>query len=203
MAKGLAVILATPNRPRPYPDDSFDYVILSADPAGDAPAARVLEHIAGIGRRASSRFPISDTEYAVPLMVKGQMPRTDRLPATGNDTANIHFCTSRLRAVVRRDQRALERAVALDLTSAIALTRRVVLESVRRTGRLRAEPRDAAARSNNVTHSRPCGNFVAQTTARRRSRNPRQRHLIATSAEVLGARAARLRGGDLGCFEDD
>ncbi len=50
------------------------------------------------------------------LLVKGQMPRTDNLPATWYDTPNIHFCTIKdFVQLCDEINVKMERAVALDL----------------------------------------------------------------------------------------
>ena len=50
------------------------------------------------------------------LLTKGQMPRTENLPATWYDTPNIHFCTIKdFVQLCDEINVKMERAVALDL----------------------------------------------------------------------------------------
>ncbi|WP_315837587.1 methionine biosynthesis protein MetW [Bradyrhizobium prioriisuperbiae] len=95
VAKGLAVIQGDADTDLvDYPDDSFDYVILSQTLQATRQPRVVLEHMLRIGRRAIVSFPnFGHWKMRLQLLVKGQMPRTDNLPATWYDTPNIHFCT--------------------------------------------------------------------------------------------------------------
>ena len=77
-----------------YPDDAFDYVILSQTLQATRQPRVVLEHMLRIGRRAIVSFPnFGYWRMRLQLLLRGQMPRTDNLPATWYDTPNIHFCT--------------------------------------------------------------------------------------------------------------
>ncbi|MEW6640860.1 MAG: methionine biosynthesis protein MetW [Pseudomonadota bacterium] len=95
VAKGLAVIQGDADTDLVnYPDDSFDYVILSQTLQATRQPRVVLEHLLRIGRRAIVSFPnFGHWKMRLQLLIKGQMPRTEHLPATWYDTANIHFCT--------------------------------------------------------------------------------------------------------------
>jgi methionine biosynthesis protein MetW len=95
VAKGLAVIQGDADTDLiDYPDDSFDYVILSQTLQATRQPRVVLEHLLRIGRRGIVSFPnFGHWKMRLQLLVKGQMPRTDNLPATWYDTPNIHFCT--------------------------------------------------------------------------------------------------------------
>ena len=95
VAKGLAVIQGDADTDlADYPDDAFDYVILSQTLAGDAPAARgARAHAAH--RPPRHRLVPEFRPLADPLQVGvgGRMPVTDNLPYAWYDTPNIHFCT--------------------------------------------------------------------------------------------------------------
>ncbi|HWW49414.1 MAG TPA: methionine biosynthesis protein MetW [Xanthobacteraceae bacterium] len=95
VAKGLAVVQGDADTDLTYyPDDAFDYVILSQTLQATRQPHVVLENLLRIGRRAIVSFPnFGHWKMRWQLLVKGQMPRTDTLPATWYDTANIHFCT--------------------------------------------------------------------------------------------------------------
>ena len=100
-----------------YPDDAFDYVILSQTLQATRQPRVVLENLLRIGRRAIVSFPnFGHWSMRLQLLVKGQMPRTDNLPATWYDTPNIHFCTIKdFVQLCDEINVKMERAVALDL----------------------------------------------------------------------------------------
>lgn len=118
VAKGLAVVQGDADTDLiNYPDDAFDYVILSQTLQATRQPRVVLENLLRIGRRAIVSFPnFGHWKMRLQLLVKGQMPRTDNLPATWYDTPNIHFCTIKdfvqLCDEINVD---MERAVALDI----------------------------------------------------------------------------------------
>jgi methionine biosynthesis protein MetW len=117
VAKGLAVIQGDADTDlSDYPDDAFDYVILSQTLQATRHPRDVLEHMLRIGRQAVVSFPnFGHWRIRLQLMFGGHMPRTDNLPETWYDTPNIHFCTikdfHRLTQVVGA---RIERAVALN-----------------------------------------------------------------------------------------
>ena len=117
VAKGLAVVQGDADTDLVnYPDDSFDYVILSQTLQATRQPRVVLENLLRIGRSAIVSFPnFGHWKMRLQLLVKGQMPRTDNLPATWYDTPNIHFCTIRDFVALADEVGAkIERAVALD-----------------------------------------------------------------------------------------
>ena len=117
VAKGLAVIQGDADADLvDYPDDAFDYVILSQTLQATRHPRHVLEHMLRIGRQAVVSFPnFGHWRIRLALMFGGHMPRTDNLPETWYDTPNIHFCTIKdfhhLTLVVGA---RIERAVALN-----------------------------------------------------------------------------------------
>src|SRR5947199_7155332 len=118
VAKGLAVIQGDADTDLvDYPDDAFDYVILSQTLQATRRPREVLENMLRIGRRAIISFPnFGHWRMRLQLLVGGHMPRTENLPATWYDTPNIHFCT--ITAFVRlcgEINVKMERTVALDL----------------------------------------------------------------------------------------
>ena len=145
MAKGLAVIQGDADTDlADYPDDAFDYVILSQTLQATRQPRDVLEHMLRIGRHAIVSFPnFGHWRIRLQLLFSGRMPLTDNLPDTWYDTPNIHFCTIKdFRASVRRDRRQDgEGGGAQRLGHAAAAQRAVVvLEPVRRAGGVPAEP---------------------------------------------------------------
>lgn len=117
VAKGLAVIQGDADTDLSnYPDDSFDYVILSQTLQATRQPRAVLENLLRIGNRAIVSFPnFGYWRMRMQLLVKGQMPRTDNLPASWYDTPNIHFCTIKdFVQLCDEINVKMERAVALD-----------------------------------------------------------------------------------------
>jgi methionine biosynthesis protein MetW len=118
VANGLSVIQGDADADlRDYPDDAFDYVILSQTLQATRQPKVVLENLLRIGRRAIVSFPnFGFWKMRLQLLVGGHMPRTENLPATWYDTANIHFCTIKdFVELCDAINVKMERAVALDL----------------------------------------------------------------------------------------
>ncbi len=155
VAKGLAVIQGDADTDlADYPDDAFDYVILSQTLQATRHPRVVLEHMLRIGRQAIVSFPnFGHWRMRLQLLLFGHMPRTDNLPDTWYDTPNIHFCTIKdFVQLCRRDRRQDGEgggAQCLGLAAA-AQCAVVVLEPVRRTGGVSAQPQGLS------------GNFAAQ-----------------------------------------
>jgi methionine biosynthesis protein MetW len=117
LAKGLPVIQGDADTDlADYPDDAFDYVILSQTIQATRRPRVVLEHLLRIGRRAIVTFPnFGHWHVRLHLAVKGRMPVTDNMPYSWYDTPNIHFCTIRDFVELCDEVGAqMERAVALD-----------------------------------------------------------------------------------------
>ncbi len=117
VAKGLAVIQGDADTDLAhYPDDSFDYVILSQTLQATRQPRIVLEHMLRIGRHAIVSFPnFGHWRIRLQLLFNGSMPRTANLPETWHDTPNIHFCTIKdFDELCRNIGARMERAVALD-----------------------------------------------------------------------------------------
>ena len=115
VAKGLAVIQGDADTDlADYPDNSFDYVILSQTLQATRRPRWVLEQMLRIGRRAIVSFPnFGHWRIRGQLVWYGRMPITKNLPVNWYDTPNIHFCTIRDFVELTRDIDAkIERAVA-------------------------------------------------------------------------------------------
>ena len=77
-----------------YPDDAFDYVILSQTLQTTRDPHRVLANMLRIGRHAIVSFPnFGHWRIRLDLVTKGRMPITDTLSYEWYETPNIHFCT--------------------------------------------------------------------------------------------------------------
>ena len=117
LAKGLPVIQGDADTDLAnYPDDAFDYVILSQTLQATRQPRVVLEHMLRIGRHAIVSFPnFGHWRVRWELGVRGRMPVTDNLPHSWYDTPNIHFCTIRDFVHLCREAGAsMEEAHALD-----------------------------------------------------------------------------------------
>ena len=117
VAKGLAVIQGDADTDLvDYPDDAFDYVILSQTLQATRRPREVLENMLRIGRRAIISFPnFGHWRIRYEVGLRGRMPVTENLPHSWYDTPNIHFCTIRDFVALCRDVGAkMERAVALN-----------------------------------------------------------------------------------------
>jgi methionine biosynthesis protein MetW len=95
VTKGLAVIQGDADTDlADYPDDAFDYVILSQTLQATRHPRLVLEHMLRIGRHAIVSFPnFGYWQVRLQLLLAGHMPQTDILPYRWYDTPNIHHCT--------------------------------------------------------------------------------------------------------------
>lgn len=117
LGRGLAVIQGDADTDlADYPDDAFDYVILSETIQATRQPRLVLEHMLRIGRRAIVSFPnFGHWRVRWELGVRGRMPITDNLPHSWYDTPNIHFCTMRdFVGLCRHLGATIEQAHALD-----------------------------------------------------------------------------------------
>lgn len=95
VAKGLSVIQGDADADLvDYPDDSFDYVILSQTLQATRHPRRVLEQMLRIGRYAIISFPnFGHWRIRAQLGFGGRMPVTENLSNSWYETPNIHFCT--------------------------------------------------------------------------------------------------------------
>jgi methionine biosynthesis protein MetW len=117
VGKGLAVIQGDADTDlADYPDDAFDYVILSQTIQATRRPRVVLEHMLRIGRRAIVSFPnFGHWRIRAQILVAGRMPVTKSLADSWYDTPNIHLCTIRDFAELVKEAGAVtERAHALD-----------------------------------------------------------------------------------------
>ncbi|PCH62096.1 MAG: methionine biosynthesis protein MetW, partial [Gammaproteobacteria bacterium] len=79
-----------------YPEDAFDYVILSQTLQAMHEPRDVLQQMMRIGKRAIVSLPnFAYWRLRFYIMFKGRMPVSENLPYQWYDTPNIHFCTIR------------------------------------------------------------------------------------------------------------
>jgi methionine biosynthesis protein MetW len=97
LARGLPVIQGDADTDlADYPDDAFDYVILSQTIQATRRPKEVLEHLLRIGGRAVVSFPnFGHWRIRTELLLRGRMPVNDYLPDAWYETPNIHHCTIR------------------------------------------------------------------------------------------------------------
>ena len=117
VAKGLSVVQGDADTDlADYPDDAFDYVILSQTLQATRHPRQVLEHMLRIGRRAIVSFPnFGHWRVRSQLMFLGRMPKTESLAYSWYDTPNIHLCTIHdFVQLVDEIGASIDRAIALD-----------------------------------------------------------------------------------------
>jgi methionine biosynthesis protein MetW len=118
VAKGLPVIQGDADTDlADYPEDSFDYVILSQTLQATQRPRVVLEHMLRIGRRAIVSFPnFGHWRVRMQLLLHGRMPRSTNLHYSWHETPNIHLCTIKDFVDLSEEVGAvIERGMALDL----------------------------------------------------------------------------------------
>ena len=119
VAAGLSVIQGDADQDLDnYPDQAFDYVVLSQTLQATRQPHKVLDNLVRIGKYAIVSFPnFGHWRVRLALMVHGRMPQTDILSYNWYDTPNIHFCTI-------KDFVALCVKLNINIESGIALNRR-------------------------------------------------------------------------------
>lgn len=97
IANGLSVIQGDADTDLVYyPDDAYDYVILSQTLQTMKAPHKTLEQLLRIGRRAIVSFPnFGHWRIRSELFFQGRMPVNENLPEQWYETPNIHFCTIR------------------------------------------------------------------------------------------------------------
>ncbi|TSJ63891.1 methionine biosynthesis protein MetW [Starkeya sp. 3C] len=99
-----------------YPDNAFDYVILSQTIQATRRPKWVLEQMLRVGSHAIISFPnFGFWRMRLDLLINGRMPSTENLPYSWHDTPNIHFCTIRdFVDLVQEVGARIDRATALN-----------------------------------------------------------------------------------------
>ena len=99
-----------------YPDQSFEYVILSKTIQAVHRPRAVLGELLRVGERAIVSFPnFGHWRMRIALATSGKMPNTPTLPTMWHETANIHLCTV-------RDFAELARSLGLKVERAVPIT---------------------------------------------------------------------------------
>lgn len=95
VARGLSVVQGDADADlADYPDDAFDYAILSQTLQTTRAPDRVLDELLRIGRRAFVSFPnFAYWRVRLSLLFGGRMPVTEALPLSWYETENIHQVT--------------------------------------------------------------------------------------------------------------
>jgi methionine biosynthesis protein MetW len=95
VARGLSVVQGDADRDlADYPDDAFDYAILSQTLQTAARPDLMLGELLRIGRQAFVSFPnFAYWRMRAALLFKGRMPVTRHLPVSWYETQNIHHVT--------------------------------------------------------------------------------------------------------------
>jgi methionine biosynthesis protein MetW len=97
VARGLSVVQGDADTDLvDYPDDAFDFVILSQTLQATHRPRHVIEQMLRIGDKAIVSFPnFGHWRVRTLLGFTGRMPVTRNLPYSWHDTPNIHLCTVR------------------------------------------------------------------------------------------------------------
>jgi methionine biosynthesis protein MetW len=95
LARGLAVVQGDADRELPdYPDNAFDYAILSQTLQTVRDPRAVLIELLRIADHAIVSFPnFGHWRVRWNLLTRGRMPATRALPSAWWETPNIHLCT--------------------------------------------------------------------------------------------------------------
>jgi methionine biosynthesis protein MetW len=95
VANGLSVIQGDADTDlRDYPDDAFDYVILSQTLQETRHPRKVLREMLRVGRRAIVAFPnFGHWRVRLSMLFSGRAPRTSLFPYEWFESPNIHFLT--------------------------------------------------------------------------------------------------------------
>jgi len=95
VARGLSVIQGDADRDLDkYPDQAFDYAILSLTIQATRYPKTVLENLLRIGRHAIVSFPnFGHWSVRLKLMFTGRMPTTENLPEPWYMSPDAHLCS--------------------------------------------------------------------------------------------------------------
>jgi methionine biosynthesis protein MetW len=95
VTRGLSVIQGDADRDLvDYPDQAFDYAILSLTIQATRFPKTVLENLLRIGRRAIVSFPnFGHWRIRTELLLTGRMPQTPNLPEPWYTSPDAHLCT--------------------------------------------------------------------------------------------------------------
>jgi methionine biosynthesis protein MetW len=117
VARGLSVIQGDADLDLVhYPDNSFDYAILSQTLQAMRDPRHVLEQLLRIGKHAIVSFPnFGHWRIRLQFLIHGRMPVTPNLPEPWYETQNIHHCTIKdFLALCELVNAKVEKSVALN-----------------------------------------------------------------------------------------
>ena len=97
LSKGLAVIEGNAeNDLFQFPENSFDYVVLSQTLQAFLNTEKVISELLRIGKKAIVTIPnFGHWKIRFQLLTEGTMPMTEALPNEWHNTPNLHMCTIR------------------------------------------------------------------------------------------------------------
>ena len=116
IARGLSVVQGDGDRDlHDYPNDAFDYIILTRTIQAMHSPAHVLNNALRVGRKVIVSFPnFGFWRHRLQILLEGRMPQSPSLPDTWYDTPNIHFCTLRdFVDLCARDKHKLEQVFSV------------------------------------------------------------------------------------------
>jgi methionine biosynthesis protein MetW len=116
VANGLSVYQSDINQGlADYPDQAFDYVVLSQTLQETQDPREVLLEMVRVGRRAIVAFPnFGHWSSRLALLATGRAPKTRHLPYEWYNTPNIHFVTiPDFEELVRKEGLIVERSYFL------------------------------------------------------------------------------------------
>ncbi len=117
VARGLSVVQGDADKDLVnYPDNAFDFAILSQTIQATRRPRDVLDQLLRIGNRVIVSFPnFGHWNIRTQLLFRGCMPETENLAYSWYDTPNIHFCTIKdFRELCRELDAKVERSIALN-----------------------------------------------------------------------------------------
>ncbi len=117
VARGLSVVQGDADTDLVnYPDNAFDFTILSQTIQATHRPRDVLEQLLRIGKHAIVSFPnFGHWRVRSQILFRGRMPVTENLSFSWYDTPNIHFCTIKdFVALCDELDAKVERCVALN-----------------------------------------------------------------------------------------
>jgi len=117
VAKGLSVVQGDAEEDLGYyPDNGFDFVILSQTLQATHHPDQIVKDLLRLGKRAIVSFPnFGHWRVRSYLFFKGRMPVNDSMPYEWYNSPNTHFCTIK-DFIVMCDEMGvtIERSIALD-----------------------------------------------------------------------------------------
>ena len=116
IGKGLSVLQGDINQEiLDYPDDTFDYVILSQTLQQVYEPAKLIQSLLRVGKKGIVSFPnFSHWRIRLQLLLTGYAPVTKQLPYEWHDTPNI-------RVITIKDFRKFSREVGFEILNEVAI----------------------------------------------------------------------------------